>query len=288
MKRVLRWLGIAGLSLVGLAVVAYGLVFVASERVLKRAYPRPPAAALTLPADDESIAEGRRLATVHGCFGDCHGAQAQGAVMFDKPMVARIVAPSLIAAARKYSPAELEAIIRHGIRPNGRSVIVMPSETMAVLTDADLTLILAFLRSLPESAAAVGDALSAGVTPGPLGRIGLATGEFKTAVQLLGEHVAPPEAHDAVSMKGRYLAMTVCAHCHGRDLRGNTTPAFTAPSLRIVDAYSTDALKELLRTGTAIGGRTLGFMTATAKANLSSLTDEEIAAIDTYLRGAQL
>ena len=41
--------------------------------------------------------------------------------MFDEPMIGRVVAPNLTAAARKYSDAELVGVIRNGVQPGGRS-----------------------------------------------------------------------------------------------------------------------------------------------------------------------
>ena len=148
MKRLLRWIGIALGGLVGLGIVAYAVLYVLSERVLRRTY-EAPAVSLTIPTDPASIMEGRRLATVRGCFADCHGKQAEGKVMFDQPMIARVVAPNLTAAVHKYSDAELVAIIRNGVRPGGRSLLIMPSDVFVVLTDEDLGRIIAFLKSLP-------------------------------------------------------------------------------------------------------------------------------------------
>ena len=52
-----------------------------------------------------------------GCFGGCHGKQAEGMVMFNEPMIGRVIAPNLTAADRKYSDAELAVMIRNGVRP---------------------------------------------------------------------------------------------------------------------------------------------------------------------------
>ena len=143
----LRWLGIVLATLVGLAIIAYAALYLLSERVLHRTY-AVPTLSVSVPSDSASVIEGRRLATIRGCYGDCHGKEAEGAVMFDKPMIARIVAPNLTAAVRKFSDTELTNIIRNGVRPDGRSMLVMPSETFVQLTDEDLSRIIAFLKSL--------------------------------------------------------------------------------------------------------------------------------------------
>ena len=160
MRRVIRWVGIVLGSLVGLVLVAYAAFYILSERVMRRTY-EIPAITLSLPTDPTSITEGRRLATIRGCFGGCHGKAAEGEVMIDEPMLARLVAPNLTAAVRKYSDAELAVSIRNGVRPGGRSLLVMPSEAFVVLNDEDLGRIIAFL---------------------------------KTAAQLIAETIPPPEA----------------------------------------------------------------------------------------------
>lgn len=198
--------------------------------------------------------------------------------MFDQPLIARIVAPNLTVAARKFSDRELAGVIRNGVRPDGRSVLVMPSETFSALTDEDLGRIIAFLKSLPEAAGP-----DPSISPGPIGRVGLVVGKFKMAAQLIAEAVPPPEAANEEAKQGRYLARTICAECHGTALRGASNPDFTSPDLRVVAAYSPEAFTQLLRTGVAIGGRDVGVMSAQARNNLSHLTDSEIAALYSYL-----
>ena len=276
-KRPLRWLGTGVASLVALAIVAGAIVYGISERMLRRTYP-VPVVALTIPSDAESIQEGRRLATIRGCFGDCHGKYAEGRILFDEPKIARIVAPNLTAAVHQYSDAQLAVIVRNGIRPDGRSVMVMPAEAFAGMSDADLGRTIAFLRSLPQIPGP-----GPTVAVGPLGRVGLATGKFKTVAQLVAETVPPPAASSPDAEFGRYLARTICAACHGTSLRGAANPDFTSPDLRVVASYPPEAFTRLLRTGVALGERQLGVMSAQARNNLSFLTDSEMAALYQYL-----
>jgi mono/diheme cytochrome c family protein len=277
MKRILRWTGMGLGSLAGLGLIAYAVFYLLSERALRRTY-EIPAVRLSVPTDPASIVEGQRLATLRGCFSGCHGKQAQGEVMIDEPMLARLVAPNLTAAVRKFSDAELAVIIRNGVRPDGRSVLVMPSEAFVELTDADLGRILAFLKSLPAASGPEPD-----VSLGPLARIGLAVGQFKVAAQLIADTLPPPPAANEEAAYGRYLARTTCPQCHGADLRGTSNPDFTSPDLRVVAAYTPEAFTQLMRTGIAVGGRKPGMMGGWARNNLSQFTDAEIAAVFSYL-----
>ena len=276
MKRLLRWIGVGAGVLVVLGAVAYAVVYVMSERILGRHYDAP-ASALAVPSDAASIAEGRRLATLRGCLG-CHGKDAEGTVLFDDPLIARIVAPNLTRAVRKYSDAELVTIIRHGLRPDGRSVVVMPSEEFVTLTDEDLGRIIAYMKTLPAV-----DGPDPAVSLGPLGRIGLVLGAYQTTAQIIAGMVPPPDTAQPQAAAGRYLARTTCAHCHGTDLRGASNPDFTAPALQIVAAYSPEAFTQFLRTGVALGGRELRVMSAVARKQLHDLSDDEIAALYSYL-----
>ncbi len=276
MRRLLRWTGIALGVLVGLLVLAYAVIYVLSERVMRRAYDIPRAS-LSIPTDAASIAEGKRLATVRGCFNGCHGKEAQGMVMVDDAMLARVVAPNLTAAVRTYNDAELVNIIRNGVRPDGRSMVIMPAEVFIGLSDSDLGRIIAFLRSLPEAAGP-----GPSVSLGPAGRAGMAAGRFNTAAALIAEAVPPPDAANDKASYGRYLARTTCAGCHGTNLRG-TSVAEPSPGLQVVAAYSPEAFAELMRTGAPLGGRKLGLMREVARDNLSALTDAEIAALYSYL-----
>lgn len=278
MRRLTRGIGITVGVLIGLAVIGYAVIYALSERILRRTYD-VPAVALAVPTDPESIREGRRLATVRGCFNDCHGKEVEGRVMFDDPKIARIVAPNLTAAVRRYTDEQIAVIVRNGVRPDGRSVVVMPAEAFNAMSDQDTARIIAFLRSLPPVPGPSPD-----VSVGPLGRLGLVSGRFNTVAGLVAKGEAPPRAAENEEARfGRYLAQTVCGGCHGTNLRGASNPDFTSPDLSVVAAYSPEAFARLLRTGTPLGDRKLGVMGTQARNNLSHLTDSEIAALYVYL-----
>lgn len=277
MRPWLRFFGITIAAVAGLVVVGAAVVWVRSDSILERRY-AAPAAVVPIPRDPGSIAEGKRLAKVYGCLEGCHGKDGEGMLFFDQPAIARLVAPDLSAAARRYSDPQLVAVIREGIRPDGRSVFVMPSQAFVNLTDTDVGRIVAYLRTLPPL-----NGPGPSVSLGPIGRLGVATGRFQTAEQLIQGGTAPPPARTPLGERGRYLALSICSECHGSDLEGDETPDFVAPALGVVAAYSSDEFKRLMRTGEAIGGRELGLMRSRAQTGLSQLTDDEIAALYEYL-----
>lgn len=272
--RFLRW---AGVVLATLVLVAVVLLYGASEYLLRQTS-AARATAVNVPTDPASIAEGKRLSMVHGCLG-CHGPAAEGNLLFDEPLIASIVAPNLTQSIRHRSTADIVTAIRHGVHPDtGRTLMVMPSQAFAPLTDADLGRILAFVASQPVS-----QGLEGGVSIGPVGRLGLLAGQYKTTLQLVQQATEPPPAPDAESATGRYLARTSCAQCHAADLGGASHPEGVAPSLRIVGAYSPEAFLLLMRKGVGLGDRKLGVMTGWAKAYFSNFTDAEIQALYRYL-----
>jgi cytochrome c553 len=276
MKSILRWLRIGLLSVVLLLLACGGIVYLLSERLLNRRYIEPRVAIL-VPSDSESVREGHRLAMIRGCSGGCHGTEIEGGVFIDNLLLARLVAPNLSAAVRKYSNPDLARIIRRGVHPDESSVIGMPSEMFSGLTDADLGKILAYLRSVPPRP---------GPGPerrlGPVARIAFVGGQLQPAAELVrrasllsstwpsnGDPTAP----------GGYLARTSCTECHGLELRGSDP----APDLRIVTGYSFEAFAGLLRKGQALGDRELPLMSAVARKRFSHFTERELRDLYAFL-----
>jgi mono/diheme cytochrome c family protein len=276
MKRVLRWLRNTVIGVIALALIAAAVIYAMSELTLRRSY-EARGTSVPIPADSASIAEGERLARIRGCPG-CHEPSLEGGMFIDEPMLARVAAPNLTTAVRAYSDAELEGIIRHGVRPDGRSVLAMPSDMFRLLDDADLGKILGYLHSVPE---VTGQARM--VKPGPLGRLGIALGKFKPAAEDVRRVEMLSDSFPAVGSpvaRGAYLARTVCTECHGATLSGF---AGETPDLRIAAGYSPEQFVRLMRTGVALGERELGLMSEAARGRFTHFTDEEIEALYAYL-----
>jgi cytochrome c553 len=277
MKRLLRWLRLGLLWLLALVILTAAVVYLLSERLVRRRYDEP-LVAIAVPMDSLSISEGQRLATLRGCSGGCHGSEIEGGVFIDEPLLAKLVAPNLTAAVRMYSDAELARIIRRGVRPDGRSVLGMPSEMFSPLTDADLGRIIAYLRSRPPQSGPGRE-----VRLGPLARLGIVTGQYAPAAfgvrQADSAARAFPPPGDSTA-PGAYLARTVCTECHGLELEGGET----TPDLVIVTGYSLEAFTTLLRTGQPAGNRELRLMKQVALKRSRHFTDAEIGALYLFLR----
>ena len=280
MRRILKWLGVVFAGLLSLVLLAFILAYVITGRALKKRY-EVPAATIILPTDSQAILEGRRLATIRGCYGGCHGEGAEGGVFFDEPIFGRAVAPDLTRVVREYSLAEIDHAVRHGVRRNGRSVFAMPSTMYYDLSDRDFGAIIAFLQTVEPS-----DGPEADFRLGPLGRLFIATflvlGERLPAEEI--DHNAPRIAADPTDPigYGRYLARTSCTECHGMDLLGSNDGS--TPSLTIAAAYSPDHFARLLRTGVPRDGRELDLMAVVARGRFVYFTDSEIEALHAYLK----
>jgi cytochrome c553 len=276
MKRFLKVLGIVVAGIAGLlaCIVLYGMI--ASQAVVTRTY-AVPLTSFDAPNDSVSASRGKHLATIYGC-NNCHGRELQGTVFLDEPGLARLHAPNLTRVVKEYTDAELERLLRHGVKRDGTSVWIMPSQMYSRLTDDDLADVIAYVRSVPEL-----DGVDRELTLRPLARIGILSGQF-TPIAAQIEADSAPRAMSGSSdplSRGRYLVMTACTECHGLDLQGSAY--LKAPSLLIAAAYSSDDFTHLLRTGIPLGGRSLGLMKRASQARFSSFTDEEIAAIRAYL-----
>ncbi len=279
-KRILKWLGIALGGVLVLILLAFIVSYVAVRRFLDKEHD-VPSHSIAVPTDSALIAEGERLANFRGCYGACHGDEAEGEVMIDAPFIARVVVPSLSHLAREYTTAEFERAVRHGVKGDGTSVLIMPSSTFQHLSDDDLGATIAFLRSLPAD-----DGPLTEVKPRLVGYFLFAFGLFQgfraPAEEI--DHAAPHTAAnptDTLAL-GRYLAMSVCSLCHGSDLQGGEGEKGPTPSLSIVAAYTLDGFTQVLREGIGLGGRELDEMLE-ASEGFKHFTDHEIAALYAYL-----
>ena len=81
--------------------------------------------------DPDAIERGRYLYRSRGCM-DCHGEDGAGKVVIDDGNGLLIQGPGITGApgsvVAAYSDLDWSRTIRHGIKPDGRPVLIMPSE----------------------------------------------------------------------------------------------------------------------------------------------------------------
>ena len=221
MRGFLKWLGLAA-GLVLLLVAAIALTgWVQADRQMNRRVD-VKVGALALPTEAAAIERGRYLYSSRGCA-DCHGADGGGHKVIDGGGML-IVAPHISAGAGSvtvaYRTEDWVRAIRHGVGPDGRPLMVMPSEDYNRLTDPDLGALVAYVKQMP---AAQGQAAVIQLPP-PV-RVLYGLGMIKDAAAKIDHNLPPaaPVPEGVTAEHGRYVAQ-MCVGCHGPGYGGGKIP----------------------------------------------------------------
>ena len=293
MKRILKIFGFMVLILIGLVLLAAGGIYVVSENVRNTVYDLPKVE-VVVPVDAEAAIErGRHLVTVVSDCTGCHGKDLSGGVVVDDPALGKVVAPNLTTGAHgmgsQLSDEDIARVLRYAVMPDGRSAFVMPSDDYSHFSDADLSAVIAYVRSLPPV-----DNDPGATRWGPLGRFLLATGNLPIImVKRIDpniQHVA--EIKEEVSREyGAYLAnIAGCTGCHGPGLSGGAIlgappdwphAANLTPSGEMIGWTEQDFFTAL-RTGMTPGGRKLN--PRMPYETYKNMTDGEIEALWLFIK----
>ena len=277
MGQMLRWLGYGVVALLLLAGLAAAFIWFASSRALGSDYDGVEEN-LAKPTPAQAADAPRQL-KILGCI-SCHGDGLRGDLMFDEPGIAKIYAPNLTLVAAKANDQQLARAIRQGIGVDGRPLFVMPSSQYSRLEDGEVTALIGAIRALPRAAQPTPP-----ISVGPLGRLGLVTGKFRSQPGEVERFKANlPADLGPRFARGRRLAMVNCAECHGPAFGGaETKPGLKAPDLAIVGAYDLDRFRTLMRTGVPADKRKLELMDEVSRNDFRHFTDSEIADLHAYL-----
>jgi mono/diheme cytochrome c family protein len=270
----MKWVKRILLALLALVLLTVGVIYAWGAIIINSRYEPEPRTVLTSSRPDIT-SRGERLASVFGCRG-CHQKDMEGGVFIDAWYIGRIIAPNLTRAVDQMSDTELEAVIRQGVRPDGRSVFGMPSGSFAAMTDRDLSAILSFIANYPKQDQDLGHSRY-----GLMARTLFILGKIRPEASH-GDHSPWQSGFEQDPLKhGEYIAINACAECHGSDLEGQGD--FT-PSLAVARAYSLDDFKLLMSDGTGLGGRDLGLMTRMGQFRFSHMNEDEVEALYQYLQ----
>jgi cytochrome c553 len=179
-------------------------------------------APLAVHADAASVERGRYLFASRGC-GGCHGAEGGGNVVIDGGgMFIRSpdISSSPQSVVAHYAEADWVRVIRHGVKPDARPVMVMPSEEFNRFVDADVAALIAYARQLPPRTGA-----KAEVRLPMLVKALYAAGVVRDASEKI-DHSLPPAVAVAEAVTpehGAYVA-NGCIGCHGKHLDGGRIP----------------------------------------------------------------
>lgn len=294
MKRVLKVGGIvaATLAVLGAATLALGVYLgeQKAQRVVRVEVGELPALAhASLPA---TIERGRYLYLSRGCT-ECHGVDGAGREFVNdgKGLVLRgpniTAGPGGVVAA--YQPQDWVRTIRHGVKPDGRPAMIMPSEDYNRLTDADLAALVAYVQQLPPAQG------GGAVVSLPLHVKALyGFHVLKDAAQKIDHSLPPPPAvAEGLTVEhGAYVAQ-MCIGCHGAALTGGKIPGappdwpaaanLTAVSDGGMTRYATfEQFAEMMRTGKRPDGSQVSSVMPFLA--LKELNDTDVGALHVYLR----
>jgi cytochrome c553 len=211
------------------------------------------------------IARGEKLA--HGCV-SCHTADGQlplsgtnFAAKFGLPPLGTLYGPNLTPSGdiTDWTDGEVIRAIREGVHKNGRSLLIMPSDSFRNLSDDDVQALVAYLRSQP----ATGE-------PTPtnqfnvLGAVFMNLSDFRTAQQPVGSVTAP---QPGTPEYGKYMVDIIGCHgCHGDQLQGKVDNGQPGPPpgpnlTQIVPQWTEEQFMTFFNTGQLPGGGTVPILT---------------------------
>lgn len=288
--KIVRWIGIALGSLVGLVVVVLGVIYALSQRRIGHHW-EVAGHDVPVATDSATLAWGAHVALTRGCR-NCHGMELQGAVFIDFPPVAKLHAANLTSggvAGNYQTTADWERSIRQGVAPDGRALLFMPSHEFYPISDADLGALISWIKARPASANSF-----PAQSVGPIGRILLLTGKVPLLPAELIDHAAPRPAAPAVGVTtayGAYLA-TTCSGCHGAGFSGGAIPGappemlsprnITPDSATGIGKWTETDFAKAVRTGIRPDGTKL--KNDMPYDQFAVYSDSEVAALWAYLR----
>jgi mono/diheme cytochrome c family protein len=239
--------------------------------------------------DLQAIRDGERVYRSRSC-GRCHGEDAQGVLFADEGGF-QLQGPALTGspgtATVGYQPQDWVRAVRHGIKRDGRVMLVMPSQDYHRMHDADLASLVAYITHLPPP-----------VQPLPA-RVDLpwwvwlyyGMGGVKDAAAEI-DHSLPvqePVERAATAAHGRYLS-TMCLPCHGRQLQGGAiagapadwpaAPALRGPASAMAVYADFERFAAMMRTARRADGTPLAAMPAQA---YGALEDVDLRALHRFL-----
>jgi mono/diheme cytochrome c family protein len=284
MQRVLKWIAVAVSSLIGLFLVTLLTIYFITEAQINKTYSLP-VETIAIPADPASIERGRHLVETVGFCADCHAQNLAGQVFDDGLFIGRLSVPNLTSGAGGIKPSFVDTdwvrAIRHGVDPEGKPLLDMPSNFYYNYSDADLGAMIAYLKSLPPV-----DNEQPDIYIGPMARLFILQDPSLIPAQVI-DHAGPrpPAPEPGVTVEyGRYLAL-VCQFCHGEDLSGSAEPGAglnLTPAGNLGNWSEADFI-HAIRTGVTPEGRQLD-PTLMPWDRLAQLSDEELKAIWLYLQ----
>jgi mono/diheme cytochrome c family protein len=242
-------------------------------------------------SDAQALERGKYLYASRGCV-DCHGANGAGRTFVDDGSL-RIAGPNITTGpggvVAAYQAVDWVRAIRHGVSPQGRALMIMPSEDYNRFTNDDLGALVAYVKTLPPTAGrgAVVD------LPVPV-RALYGFGLIKDAAAKIDHSLPPPQpvAEGVTVAHGAYVA-NMCIGCHGAKLAGGKIPGgppdwpaaanLTPGAGSVMPLYpDADSMIKMFRTGKRPDGAAVKVMPFES---LREMSETDLRALHLYLKG---
>ena len=289
MGKLLKWLGIVVGVLVLAAAAVAAVGWTQADRKMTRRI-EVSIAPVALPTEPVALERGRYLFNSRGC-GDCHGADGGGRKVIDGGgmlIIAPHISPGAGSATAHYRIEDWVRAIRHGVKPDGRPLMVMPSEDYNRLTDADLGALVAYAQHMP----AVSGQAAVIQLPPPV-RVFYGLGLIQDAAAKI-DHSLPPAApvpEGPTPEHGRYVAQ-MCVGCHGPGYGGGKIPGgppdwpaaanLTPGRGGVMDRYArVEDFVAMMRGGKRADGSAIAVMPFVS---LAQLNDVDLRALHVFLQ----
>jgi mono/diheme cytochrome c family protein len=284
-------------SLVVVLVLAFGAVFFLTERRIGATYEITPVSIETS-ADSATLVLGQHVADVRGCT-DCHNPDLSGRTFLDEGPIATVTGSNLTSGrngkASTFSTDEdWVRAIRHGVRPDGSALMVMPSYEYGGIGPEDLGALVSWIKSMPPV-----DTEPVEQRLGPLGRILYAAGQLPLLAAEMIDHDAlggaPFEQPDVgvTAEYGEYIALS-CTGCHSPTYAGGPIPGMPpdypaagnlTPDMDSgIGAWTEDDFMSFFATGVRPDGRQVETLFMPWEPLGQAMTETELQAIWTFLR----
>lgn len=250
-----------------------------------------PVTLISLPADQAALDRGAYLYKSRGCA-LCHGANGAGAVVInDGGMFVKAphISPGEGSVTLAYKPEDWVRTIRHGVKPNGEPVLIMPSEDFSRLTDADTAAIVSYVRALPAVAGTASEFRLPLIV-----RFLYAAGMIKDAAEKIDHSVPPtqPFASGDAMAQGAYVA-AACKGCHNEFYSGGPIPGAPpawppaanltpGPDSAFTRYPNVEALTAMFKTGKRPDGTDVSNVMPFAM--LTEMSSEDVGALYTFLK----
>ncbi|MDD9938021.1 MAG: cytochrome c [Myxococcales bacterium] len=244
-------------------------------------------------AMERAVARGKHLVEARYACIECHGEDFSGGVMVDDPAMGKILGPNITTGkggkTEGYTPADWDRIVRHGIKRDGKPA-VMPSEDFQLMSDQELSDIIAYLQTAP----AVDNEVPA-VSLGPVGTMLMATGGLPLSADIVedhdGAHPKLPPNSEPTAEFGKHLA-GICTGCHRKTLEGGPIPVGPPdwpPAMNLtphadgLEGWSFDDFKKAMTEGVRPDGTELKVPMTLVLPYAQKMKDVEMKALWEYI-----